>query len=145
MYNEKITERMALVATIDPASLAAQAHNTDVVDMKHVRRLVFHIITGTLGANATVDFDINGDTASNGAFATKITGKSIAQVVKASGDNVQVSIEVSAEEVAAQGFRYVRGTLTIGAAASIVGVVGLADFLRYSSGSENDLASVTVT
>jgi len=137
-----ITEKCALVATIDPASLSAATHSTDVIDMKNFGRVVFVITTGVLGTSATVDFEVNGDTASGGSFTTAVTGKAITQIVKASGDNKQVLVEVTADEAQAQGFSYLRGDVTVGTAASIVGVTALAFEPNYFPASDNDLASV---
>lgn len=142
--NVALREELPVLATIDPASYSAGANNTDVIDMKNVRRVMFIIQTGVLGSSATLDFEIDGDTASGGSFSTKITGKSITQIVKASGDNVQSVIEVTAEEVAAQGFRYIRGKGTVGTAASIYGVVAIGGELTYRPASDYDLSSSTV-
>jgi hypothetical protein len=57
-------------------------------------------------------------------------------------DNKQAIVEVSSEEVAAQGMRYIRGDLVTAVAASLCAVVALAGGLRYSDAAENDLTSV---
>jgi hypothetical protein len=138
-----LSESLALVATIDPASVAASTVTTDVIDLKLARRVVFIVAVGTLGASATVDFVVKGDTSGGGSFTTTITGKSITQLTKAgSDDNKQVIVEVSAEEAAQQGFRYVRGALTVAVAASQACVIALAGDLRYSAAADFDLASV---
>lgn len=141
-FNQKLTERLAIIGTIDPASLSATTHLTDVIDMQNFRRVVFILLTGALGTNATLDFEVNGDTAANGTFATQIEGKDITQIVKATGDNIQAAVEVMAEEVAHQGLRYIRGELAVGTAASLGAVLVLGEFLRYSDASEHDLESV---
>ena len=98
---------------------------------------------GVLGASATVDWALKGDTASGGSYATTITGKTITQLTKAgTDDNKQVVVEVTSEEVAAQGLRYIRDTTTVGVAASLISVTGLAGGLRFSPASEADLTSV---
>ena len=140
--NEKLTERLALVSTLDPVSQSAATVTSDVIDMKLFKKVMFILSTGSLGTSATVDMAIKGDTASNGSFTTTITGKSITQLVKASNDNNQVLVEVNAAEVAAQGFRYIRASVTVGTAASLISLVALADGLTYTMPSENDLASV---
>lgn len=142
-YNEALSEQLAIIGTIDPDATAASTVSTDVIDMKHYRRVLFIVLAGELGSSATVDFEVNGDTASNGSFATAITGKAITQLTQAGTDSdKQVLVEVTAEEVAAQGFRYIRGDLTVGTATSDMAVVVLGSFLRYSDASQYDLASV---
>lgn len=143
MYTESLSESLAVVATIDPQSVGVGTANTDVIDLKLYRRVLFVLAVGALGASGTVDFAVRGDSASGGSFTTNITGKAITQLTKAgSDDNKQVVVEISAEEAAAQGFRYVRGLLTVGTAASQACVVVLAGGLRYSPAAEFDLASV---
>jgi hypothetical protein len=141
--NNALSETLAIVGKIDPASLSAGAVNTTVIDMKYIRRLMFIVAVGALGTSGTVDFLLKGDTSAGGSFATTITGKSITQLTKAgSDDNKQVIVEVSAEEVMQQGFRYVRGVLTVGTAASQACVIALGGDLRYTAAADYDLASV---
>lgn len=139
----RLSEELAIVATIDPASISASTVNTDSIDMKNFRRVMFIVAVGTMGASGTADFAVYGDTASGGSYSTAITGKSIAQLTKAGTDDLkQVVVEVTAEEVAAQGLRYIRGALVIGTAASPAAVIALGSLMRYSPASEFDLASV---
>jgi hypothetical protein len=138
-----LSEQLAVAATIDPANVSPSTVPTDVIDLSRARRVLFIIAVGALGTSATVDFVVKGDTTSGGSFTTTVTGKTIAQLTKAgSDDNKQVVVEVSAGEAAVQGFRYVRGSLTVGTAASQVCVIALTGDLRYSPASEFDLASV---
>ena len=144
---QKITEKTALCATVDPMAQAAGAQNTDMIDMSKFRRVLFIVATGTLGASATVDFGVYGDTASGGSFATLITGKSITQIVKASGDNVQVLVEVQGIDVAAQGLRYIRGKCTVGTATSQVAVIAIGENMHFqpvASVSGLNLSTVTI-
>jgi hypothetical protein len=143
MTNPTLSESLAIAATIDPQSVSAGSATTDVIDLRHYRSVLFIVAAGVLGASGTLDFAVRGDTTSGGSFTTTITNKTITQLTKAgSDDNKQVIVEVSAEEAAAQGFRFVRGLLTVGVAASQVCVIALASGLRYSPAAEFDLASV---
>lgn len=138
---ERISERLAIVSTLDPVSQSATTVTGDSIDMNVYSRVIFVLLTGALGTNATVDLAIKGDTASNGSYATTITGKSLTQLVKASNDNNQAVIEVTADAVAAQGFRYVRPSLTVGTAASLIALVALAQ-CDYSPAADYDLSTV---
>jgi hypothetical protein len=138
---EKMGERLPVVGQISPASYGAGTQLTAAIDMANVRRVLFVIQTGVLGASATVDFKITGSATSGGTYAD-VTGRSITQIVKASGDNKLALLEVTAEQVGAQGWRYIKGSLTVGTAASIVGVVALGDGLRTSEAGEFDVAAV---
>ena len=138
-----IAESVAVVGCIDPDAYATGATNDDVVDMKYFHEVMYVVMAGDLGSSATIDFGVYGDTASNGSFATLITGKSITQLTDAGTDsNKQAIVRVTAEEVAAQGLRYLRGKLTVGAATSDAGVVTLASPNRYEPVSGFDLSSV---
>lgn len=143
MSQDRLTERLAVVATVDPDAYGTGDQTTDVIDMKLHRRVVFVVMAGELGSSATLDFAVYGDTTSNGSFATAITGKSITQLTEAGTDSdKQALVEITAEEVAAQSLRYIRGTLTIGTATSDAGVLALAGDTIYQPASENDLATV---
>lgn len=137
-----VLDVMAVVATIDPDSYSAGSVNTDVVDAQDWTELAFIVKTGVLGASATVDFLVKGDSTSGGSFTTTVTGKSFTQLVKASNDDDQVILRVTSEELAAQGFRYVRGTLTVGTAASYADVTVLGFRPKYGSAVDYDLDSV---
>lgn len=140
---EQITEMTALVATIDPAAYGTGAQVTDEIDMALWRRVAFYVVGGTLGTAATLDFTVKGGATSNaGSHTTVVTGKSITQFVKASNDNDQAIVEVSAAECAAQGLRYIEGVLTVGEAASGVCVAAIGVPARTGPAYEHDLASV---
>lgn len=142
-YTTRLSEDLALISTLDPVSQSAATVTGDSIDMKIYRRVLFILMVGALGTNATVDMDIKGDTASGGSYTTTITGKSITQLTKAgSDDNKQVIVEVTAEEVAAQGYRYIRPSVTVGTAACLIALVALGGNNRYVPASDYDLASV---
>ena len=142
-FQARLSERVGVVATVDPDAYGTGDQTTDVIDMKNVNRVMFVVMAGTLGTSATLDFLVKGDTASNGSFTTTITGKSITQLTEAGADSdKQAIVEVTAEEAKAQGFRYIRGTLTIGAATSDAGVIAIASGLAYEPASDYDLATV---
>lgn len=142
MYSNRLSQQLALVATIDPQSVGVGTSDSDAVDMATFRRCAFVVLTGVLGASATVDFKLRWSATSGGTYAD-ITGKAITQLVKASHDNSQAIVEITAEELltADATARFVKGRITVGTAASIVGVVALADTARYVPASDFDLAS----
>lgn len=143
MTIQRLTEELALVSTLDPVSQGAATVTSDVVDMRVFRRIIFILSVGAMTASSTVDMVIKGDSASGGSFTTTVTGKAITQLTQAGTDaNKQVIIEVTAEELAAQGFRYCRASVTVAAAASLISLVALGARARYESAAEYDLASV---
>jgi hypothetical protein len=136
-----LSEELAIVGTIDAASQSTSEKLTDAIDMSKFRRVLFLINCGVLGSSATLDFVVKGATSEGGSYAS-ISGTAITQIVKASGDGKQALVEVSAEVVKAAGYRWIKGSLTPGTAASQAAVMALAGRLRYGMAEENDLADV---
>ena len=123
MYlNQKPSESLAVLATIDPISQGAGTVNTGWIDAGQFFSLLALIQTGVMGASATLDGKLQQATDSSGTGAKDITGKAITQIVKASGDNKQALINLKGADLDVEGgFRYVRLSLTVGTAASLVG------------------------
>ena len=142
-YHPRLSEALAVVDCIDPDAYTTADITGDTIDMSKHARVMFIVMAGTLGTSATVNFVVYGSASSNMATPGALTGKLITQLTEAGTDSdKQAVVEVTAEEVKAQGYRYIRGTLTIGTATSDAGVVTLADHSRYAPASELDLASV---
>lgn len=139
-YTERLSESLAVIATIDPASHST-AQNSDGIDMRLFRRVIFILTAGAIGAN-TIDALIKGGN-DNSTFATSLTGKTFSSGTFSGSvdNNKQGIIEVTAEECAAQDVRYIRMEATPSGAA-IFGVVALAGVARYEPSSDYDLASV---
>lgn len=143
MYHPRLSEALAVVSCIDPDANTTGAITGDIIDMSKHARVMFVVMAGTLGSSATLDFQVFGSAASNMGSPGALTGKSITQLTEAGTDSdKQAIVEVTAEEVISQGYRYVRGTLTVGVATSDAAVLALADHSRYSPASELDLSSV---
>ncbi len=140
IYTERLSESLAIVATVDPASYNAQA-NSDGVDMRLFRRCLFVITAGAIGSN-TVTATIKGGN-DNVTFATTLTSKSIAAgTFSGSGDNnKQALIEVIDQECATQNVRYIRLEL-VPSGAALLSAVALAGEARYEPASDYNLASV---
>ena len=140
---ERLSEQLAVVATIDPeAYTTATTVTTDVFDMSVHHEAMFVIMTGTVAANTTLDFDVQESTATGAGTVTATAVASITQLT-AGNDDDQVIVTVRGEDMS-DGYRYLRGVLTIGGVGGTadVGVVALADRARYKAASVNDLASV---
>jgi hypothetical protein len=120
--NAKPTEIVALLGTIDPVSQATGTVTTGWISMADFTRLLVTLQTGVLGASATVDAKLQQAQDSSGTGAKDITGKAITQIVKASGDNKQALLTCGGAELDVNGgFSYVRLSVTVGTAASLVG------------------------
>ena len=129
MPTGQLSNQQQLVAVVNPVSQAAGNADTSWIDMASWERLQAILLTGVLGASATVDFSVRQATDNAGAGAKALSpAKSITQMVKASDDNKQAIIEVKASDLdLANSFRYVSFRTTVGTAASLIAVAVLGD------------------
>jgi len=141
--NLKFAERCAIVATIDPVSQGAATVTTGWISMALFHSLTALIQTGVLGASATLDAKFQQATSSGGAGAKDVTGKALTQIVKASGDSKQATIDLRDTDLdVAGGFSYVRLSLTVGTAASLVSAVVFGNNPVYVPASASNQAGV---
>lgn len=141
--NLKFQERVAVMATIDPVSQGAGTVTTGWVSMRDFLSMTALIQTGVMGSSATLDGKLQQATSSGGAGAKDITGKAITQIVKASGDNKQATIDLRETELdVAGGFTYVRLSLTVGTAASLISATLFGNNARYLPASASNQAGV---
>ena len=142
--NSLPSERVAVLATIDPDALTAATHTSDWGDLTKFGTGMAVIAVGTLGTSATVDAKLQQATDSSGTGAKDITGKSITQLTDAgSDDDKQAIINIRAEELDVDNsFTHVRISLTVATATSDGGAVLLGLDSRHGPASDNDLASV---
>ena len=137
-----LTERLALLGTIDPDAYGTGTQGSDWVDMSKFMQVMFAVLAGALGSSATLDFKVQEATSAAGAGAQDLSGKSITQLTEAgTDDDKQVLVNVRADELS-DGYRYVRGLMTIGVATSDAGLVVLGGDPTYAPASDFDLASV---
>ena len=98
--NAKGSELFAVLATIDPASLAVGTVTTGWLSVANFHALVASIETGALGTSATLDAKLQQALDSSGTSAKDITGKAITQLTQAGGGSAkQVLINVKPEEL----------------------------------------------
>ena len=144
MYpNSKASEMLAVLATIDPSTQAAGAVSTGWVSVANHLGFLALVQTGVLGASATVDTKLQQALDSSGTGAKDISGKAITQIVKATGDNKQVLVNVKPEELdTVNGFGFVRVTVTVGVAASITSAQLLGVNPRYAPADVGNQAAV---
>jgi len=143
MAFERLSEQLAIVATIDPeAYTTATTVSSDMINMENHHEAMFVIMLGTVAASTTVDFDVLEATASATGTNTTTAVASITQL-GATDDDKQVVVTVRGEDMA-DGYSYLKGVLTIGGVGGTVdlGAVAFGDRARYKPASVNDLASV---
>ena len=138
-FNYLGSESAAVVACIDPDETSASTVNSDGVDMSLFDNVSFILMAGTLGSSATVDMNITSGS-DNSTFGTTV--KSITQLTQAGSDaDKQVVVNVSAQDLT-EGDRYVRADVTVGTAASDIGLVAIGFNPKHAPASDNDLSTV---
>ncbi|RTL40557.1 MAG: hypothetical protein EKK53_15325 [Burkholderiales bacterium] len=122
MYaNQRVSEGLALIGTIDPVSQAAGTVTTSWLDQSQYLVLMALVAIGAFGASATVDAKLQQATDSAGTGAKDVTGKAVTQLVAGGGNNRQVLINMKEADLDTEGgFRYVRLSITVGTAATLV-------------------------
>ncbi len=145
MYlNEKPSEMLAVLATIDPVSQGAGTVTTGWVDAGLFFTVLAILQTGVMGASATLDAKLQQATDNAGTGAKDITGRAIVQILKASGDNKQALINLKGADLDVEGgFRFVRLSVTDGVAASLISAILLGCMPRYAPPS-NQAGTVQV-
>ena len=141
--NSKASEMLAILATIDPASQAAGVVSTGWVSVANHLGFLAVVQTGVLGTAATVDAKLQQALDNAGTGAKDITGKSITQIVKATGDNKQALVNLKPEELdTVNGFGFVRVTVTVAVAASLAAAQLLGVNPRYAPADAGNQAAV---
>jgi len=141
--NAKGSELLSVLATLDPASQAVGAASTAWVPVANYFSFLAMVQTGVLGTSATVDAKVQQALDSSGMGAKDIGGKAITQIVKATGDNKQVLVNVKPEELdTVNGFGFVRVTVTVGVAASVTSAQLLGVNPRYAPADVGNQAAV---
>lgn len=142
MQQAQIAEALAVVATIDPATVANTIAYTDVVNMGLHQQVMAVCALGNMAAE-TIDFgafacDANGDN------PVAITGRAATQLAAhaTNNDARQLIINLRDTDLNADGRQYVKfGLVTGGATGGPAGVVVLAS-PRQGLAADVDLATV---
>ena len=142
--NVKPSEFLALLATINPSLQAVGSLTTGWIPMGNVHSLLAIIATGTLGASATVDANLQQAQDATGTGAKPLTGKAITTIPAATGNNSQALINLQAQELDVNnGYGFVELTITVGVAASETAGILLGASTRYEPASAFNAASVS--
>lgn len=143
MSNKLFSDAAAVLGVIGPVSQGAGAVSTAWISASQFAAFGAVIKTGVLGASATLDAKIEQATTSGGAGVKDIVGKAITQIVKATGDNKQVVINVREEDFDLAGdYSWFRLTLTVGVAASLIDATVFGYAGRYEPASDYGATSV---
>lgn len=141
--NARLAEALSVLATIDPVSQGAGTVTTGWVSAANHERFLALLQTGVMGASGTIDAKLQQASDSGGTGAKDVTGKALAQILKASGDNKQAEINLRADELdLANGFTYFRLSITVGTAASLISASVLGGVAKNGPASALNQAGV---
>lgn len=150
--SSKPTERMALVAAIDPDNPSPGAVNSGWVDASKFRQFLAVVQWGVLGTAGTIDAKIQQATDSSGTSAKDVSGTSITQVAETTSptpDDQQAEIQFKAEDLDQNNaFTHVRLQITVGddtspeAATSYIAGLLFGLDARHGPASDDDASSV---
>ena len=140
--NYRLSEAIAVVATVDPEASSVGAASSDYIDMQDFESIIAIVSLGIMVSSGTLDFKLQQATSSTGAGVKDITSASITQMTSADNDEQAiVGLRATALDVA-NDFQFVKGVLTFGTAGGDSSVVILAGNPKVGPASDNDLASV---
>jgi len=137
------SQNVALVGVIAPQSAAVGTLTSGWISMSQFEALLAVVQNGTLGASATVDAKVQQATDSSGTGAKDLAVTVMTQNVKATDDNKVNLINVLERDLdIANGFGWVRLSVTVGTAASLLAAQIFGVNARYAP--ENTLNSTSV-
>lgn len=142
-----MSEKVRVIAAINPASYAAGAQNSPWVSLAAYEEVMAIVQAGALGTNSTVDAKLQQAQDSSGTGAKDIASKAITQLTQAGSDksNKQAVINARAEELDRNnGFTHVRLVVTGATAASLLSAVILGASARYSPGVQATSVNETI-
>jgi len=144
MSNLNPSQRVAVVGLIAPVSASAGTVTTGWVDMRDFLTVMALVSVGVLGSSATVDAKIQQASDGSGTGAKDVAGLAITQLTQASSDSgKQAAINVRQDDLDREnGFRFVRLSLTVATAASLVSAIMLGFDPRYGSADKHEAATV---
>jgi hypothetical protein len=125
MYQEQLTQGLAVVDVLNSQSVNNASVSSLGVDMSKFKRVIFYLGNGGVGAAGTIDARLQ--SAASSGFSSGVHNMAGSNIAQITTNNVWASIEVSAERVQAlnPGDRYVRLNLTGGGNAVTVYMLAL--------------------
>lgn len=146
--NIRLTEQLAILAALDPASQAVGTVTTPWVSLGNFDSVLAILDVGVFGASGTVGAALLQATTNTGTGSKAVADvygnpKAISALAAAGGNNRQVTIECRDTDLDANnGFGYVALQITVGAAASILSALLLGGNSDYAPASAFNASTV---
>lgn len=143
--NAKGSELLSILATVDPVSQAVGTVTTGWISVANFHALMVILETGALGVAGTVDAKLQQALDAAGTGVKDITGRAIVQFTQVGGGSAkQALLNLKPEDLdIANGYGFVRLSITVGVATSVVAaqIIGLNP--RYADADAFNQAAVT--
>lgn len=141
--NALASELLAILATIDPVSQGAGAVSTGWLNAGKFAEILAIIDAGVMTATGTIDAKFQQASDSGGTGVKDVTAKAITQLLAAGGNNRQAVINLRPEQLDVNnGFNWVRLTVTVTTAASLISAMVLGVWPRSGTASDANQAGV---
>ena len=138
--NIKLSEKLAILATLNPASVAPSTVLTSWVLANNFHSILAVLQAGVLGSSATLNASLQQAQDSSGTNAKAVGAHAITAITS---NNVQALLECRTDELdSANGFIYVALSVTVGVAASLIGATLIGGNPRSFSSAGLDQAGV---
>ena len=143
MLNEKLSEGLAIVGTLDPVTVVNSEVFTDWVDVSEFKKVLGTLMLGDMAAE-TIDFAMYQATDGSGTGSKALRAATQLAAHATSNDGTQVCIEVDNTELdVANDFTHVRcGVVTGGATGGPAGILVQGGHAYNGPASGQNLASV---
>lgn len=142
--NQKLSEGLAVMATIDPVSTGPGTVVTAWVDQSVYFYVMLALSIGVFGAGATVDAKLQQALDVTGTGAKDIAGKAIVQMLAAGGNNRQALVNMKEADMDTEGgFRFIRLSVTVGVAATLLQATLLGGVPRFQPANAYNQAGVS--
>lgn len=128
--SELFTERIEVLAKIDPASYASAQATARIKADKHTRYVAM-LNVGAIASTGTLDFKIEQANAASGGTVKAIDGKVITQLIDTDDNKIRIIELLTSELDVNNGFNWILVTATPATAASILGVLVLGVDPKY--------------
>jgi hypothetical protein len=147
LSNLKPSQRTAILAAIDPQSVAAGASVSSAwVPLTSVNRVLATILTGAIGGGGTVDAKLQQATAPDGTGTKDVPDAALVQITAAAGASKQAHLNAQAADLDVNGgYAYLRVFVAAGTAAATVAAVLHGFDFREEPASDHAAASVIQT
>ena len=127
-----LSERLAIIGTIDPDANSTAAVDSDAWDMQKYRRVMVIMLAGQYATAASAVGKLYAGATSTGAWTT-LVGKTASLTEVGGGSDGQAIINLSAAEVSSTGKRWAKLTVTYSGATTVDGgAVILGDLGRFT-------------